>query len=96
MSERQVGTNAADSAPGVNDGPAMGRTPEPLTKPGGRGRVWVWLLISLAVLLAVFIATPRSDRNDEGAAVTAGGTRGEIENSTVPGASDPSRPADAR
>jgi hypothetical protein len=95
---RQTGTNAADSAPGTDDGAAMGAKPQHFTKPGprSRGGVWLWVALSVAILVAVFIARPRQEFSDEGPATTAATTQGEIENSTVPGASDPSRPADQR
>ena len=59
MSDRdQIGTNAADSAPGVNDGRATGQAPRHFTKPGGRGRVFLWLALSIVLLLVIFIARP--------------------------------------
>lgn len=59
MSNRdQIGTNAADSAPGVNDGPATGRAPRPLDHPRGRGAVFLWLALSIVVLLVIFVARP--------------------------------------
>lgn len=90
MNNRQTGTNAADSAPGVNDGPTAHRRPEHATKPGGRGKVWLWVLLSLAVLLAVFIATPKTNRSGGGddPAASMGASQAEIESSTVPGAAN--------
>ena len=88
MPARQTGTNAADTAPGVDDGRAIGRAPSHTDKPGGRGRVWVWLLLSLAVLLAVFIATPKGGREQSGDMVSVGAERTEVNASTVPGAAD--------
>jgi len=59
MSDRnQIGTNAADSAPGVNDGRTTGQAPRHFTKPGGRGRVFLWLALSIILLLVIFIARP--------------------------------------
>lgn len=59
MSDRhQIGTNAADTAPGVNDGRPARQAPRHFTKPGGRGRVFLWLVVSIVLLLAIFIARP--------------------------------------
>ena len=59
MSDRdQIGTNAADSAPGVNDGRATGQAPQHFSKPGGRGRVFLWLALSIVLLVVIFIARP--------------------------------------
>jgi hypothetical protein len=56
---RQTRTNAADSAPGVDDGPAgaarhgASRSAQP-----GRAIVWVLVALSLLALLAIFIMRP--------------------------------------
>jgi hypothetical protein len=63
--EDQRGTNAADSAPGVDDGKATGRRPEHFTRPGGRGRVWIWVALSALILLGVFLARPMSTGRDD-------------------------------
>lgn len=54
----QRGTNAADSAPGVDDGRAQGAEPRHFTQPKGRKGVWIGLAVVLALLLVVFIARP--------------------------------------
>lgn len=64
MDRRQTGTNAADSAPGTDDGRAGGRAPNHSLGAGGR-RVWIWIALSLLVLLAVFMARPQSSREDQ-------------------------------
>lgn len=49
---RQTHTNAADSAPGVDDGRANARAPGVDSKPGGRKAV-MWIVIAALVILAV-------------------------------------------
>ncbi|HEX2559120.1 hypothetical protein [Phenylobacterium sp.] len=51
-------TNAADTAPGVNDGKVRGRGMPVNSKPGGRGLVALIVGVSLAILAIVFIARP--------------------------------------
>jgi hypothetical protein len=84
----QTGTNAADTAPGVDDGRTSRQSPNHTTKPGGRGKVWIWLLLSLAVLLAVYVATPKGSQEQSGDMVSVGGDRTEMNSSTVPGAAN--------
>ncbi len=55
---RRSATNAADSAPGVDDGRARPAGAPIDSKPGGRKWVMWAVLISLAVLVLVFIARP--------------------------------------
>ena len=57
-------TNAADTAPGVDDGKVRGRGPSVNSKPGGRGIVWLIVGLSIAILAIVFIARPDGS-NDE-------------------------------
>jgi hypothetical protein len=59
--EGQRGTTAADSAPGVGDGPARNAEPQHFTQPRGRKGVWIGIGVVLALLLVVFIARPRQD-----------------------------------
>jgi len=55
---RRTHTNAADSAPGVNDGRATGRGPPVDTKPGGRKVLLLLLALAVVAFLVVFIAKP--------------------------------------
>jgi hypothetical protein len=55
---RQTHTNAADSAPGVNDGPVTGRGPPVDSKPGGRKILLVVLALAVIAFLVVFLAKP--------------------------------------
>jgi len=86
---RPVGTNASDSAPGVDDGRVAGAQPSVNSKPAGKPIVWI--LVALGVALIVFLMTKqtmgRAGRGDDGA-ISAATTRSEIESSTVPGAQD--------
>jgi hypothetical protein len=90
---RQTHTNAADSAPGVDDGRTNAAAPEVNSKPGGRSKVWLWVALSVALLVAVFIARPRETAPDP--TIAMGTTQGEVAASTVPGAADRA-PADPR
>jgi hypothetical protein len=84
---RAMQTNAADSAPGVDDGPAgTVRPPSVNSKPGGRHLVWIGVLVLLAIVIGSFFAKPL--RNDRTPMVTQGATKGEIAASTVPGTAD--------
>lgn len=85
---RETRTNAADSAPGVDDGREGAPSPGVNSKPGGR-RTVLWIVAaSLAVLAIVFIARPFASSSD-GDMVALGGTRAEMVASDVPGASQP-------
>jgi hypothetical protein len=59
----QRGTNAGDSAPGVNDGPARNAAPD--HSKVGRGRVWLWIALSLAILLGILLARPLTTSRDQ-------------------------------
>jgi hypothetical protein len=83
---KQTGTNAADSAPGVNDGPAR-NAPADHGK-AGRGRVWLWVALSLIVLLAIFIARPLTTSRGGDQMVEHGTTQNEVAQSTAPGTAD--------
>ena len=82
---RETRTNAADSAPGVDDGRVRPSGAAVDSKPGGRRIVWLIVAAALVVLLAIFIARPRNQETGAGQMVTPGGTSAEIESSTVPG-----------
>ena len=48
-------TNAADSAPGVGDGPVSGAAGPVDARPGGRGKLkWILLAAALILILGVF------------------------------------------
>lgn len=79
--------NTRDSAPGVNDGRA-GADRKVGAKPGGRGMAFMIVAAVLVIMALVFIARPK-DATSEGEMVTMGSPKGEIENSTVPGAAPP-------
>lgn len=92
---RNTVTNAADSAPGVDDGRKGAAAPPVNSKPGARKAVFWVVALSLVVLAIAFFARPFSDRGSDDAMIEAGGTRGEIVASDAPGASQPDvqRPA---
>ena len=58
-------TNAADSAPGVDDGKVRGDGPSVNSKPGGRGLAWLIVGLSLVILAIVFIARPQTSSERE-------------------------------
>jgi hypothetical protein len=82
---RQTGTNAADSAPGVDDGRTNAATHSKSAQPN-KPIGWILVALSLLALLAIFIMKPAGTDNEGGAAVGPAATQGEIQNSTVPGA----------
>jgi hypothetical protein len=92
QSPRETRTNAADSAPGVDDGPVRGKGAPVDSRPGGRKAVWILVALSLLVLIGVFVARPRDTGPGE-TMVATGGTRGEIAESRVPGTRNESAPA---
>lgn len=61
-------TNAADTAPGVDDGKVRGDGPSVNSKPGGRGLVWLIVGVSLVILAIVFIARPDTTGEQDTAA----------------------------
>ena len=85
---RETRTNAADSAPGVDDGPAGATAPPVNSKPRGRVAVWIGLLVVALILLVTFIARPMNPSRSEGGFVSHGVTQGEMARSQVPGAAD--------
>jgi hypothetical protein len=62
---RDTSTNAADTAPGVDDGKVRSHEPSVNSKPGGRGIVWLIVGVSLLVLAIVFIARPQGSADNE-------------------------------
>jgi hypothetical protein len=91
---RHSRTNAADSAPGVDDGRRAGGAPPVNTKPGGRRPVFLILAALLVILALVFLARPRGEAGGD-EAVKFGGTQSEIQGSPLPGAVPPTLPTDA-
>ena len=55
---RDTLTNAADSAPGVDDGRAGAKAPRIDSKPGGRKAIFWIVGLALAVLIVVFLTSP--------------------------------------
>lgn len=55
---RETRTNAADSAPGVDDGPAGVPPPPVNSKPGGRRAVWIGVIVVCLVVLVAFLVRP--------------------------------------
>lgn len=88
---RETRTNAADTAPGVDDGRAGVGAPPVNSKPRGRLAVWIGLLVVALIFIAVFVARPTDSGRPEGALVSPGATQGEMDASPVPGA-QPSGP----
>lgn len=84
----QTGTNAADSAPGVDDGAARNARPQHMTKPGGRGAVWAVIAVAIVVLIGIFVARPLTHSGPGEQMVSHGTTQAEIDQSRVPGAAD--------
>lgn len=60
---RQMHTNAADSAPGVNDGPVRGRGAPVDSKPGGRKVIWLLAALAVVVLAVLLLARPATQDN---------------------------------
>ena len=56
-------TNAADTAPGVDDGKVRAQT-SVNSKPGGRGLAWLIVGLSLVILAVVFLARPGESSNE--------------------------------
>ncbi|WP_374470318.1 hypothetical protein [Phenylobacterium sp.] len=82
---RETRTNAADSAPGVDDGRVRANGAPVNSKPGGRKFVWLLVAASLLILLVVFIARPRNDTAGQSEMVAAGSSASEMEGSRAPG-----------
>lgn len=84
---RETRTNAADSAPGVDDGPAGVTAPPVNSKPRGRGAVFIGV-IAVCLILFALLLMPRQGGRDEGRMISTGTTEAEVEASQVPGAAD--------
>lgn len=54
----QRGTNAADSAPGVDDGRPRDAKPRHFTQPRGRAVVWIGVAVALLLVLIAFMTRP--------------------------------------
>lgn len=65
MKPQDTRTNAADTAPGVDDGKVRAHGPSVNSKPGGRGIVWLIVGVSLVILAIVFIARPQGSAENE-------------------------------
>lgn len=89
---RETRTNAADSAPGVDDGPAGVTAPPVNSKPRGRGAVFIGV-IAVCLLVFALLLIPRQGGRDEGPMVSTGTTQAEVEASQVPGASERQAPS---
>ena len=85
---RETRTNAADSAPGVDDGRAGVTAPPVNSKPRGRVAVWIGVLVVAAILIATFVARPTGSGRPEGDMVRTGTSQGDVAASQVPGAAD--------
>jgi hypothetical protein len=86
VNPKQTGTNDADSAPGVGDGPAMNARPDHGSKPRGRGAVWIGIGVVIVVLIAIFLARPIPSR--PGQFIEHGTTSADIAASRAPGTAD--------
>lgn len=65
MKPQDTRTNAADTAPGVDDGKVRDHGPSVNSKPGGRGIAWLLVGLSLVILAIVFIARPDTSGQEE-------------------------------
>jgi ferric-dicitrate binding protein FerR (iron transport regulator) len=83
---KQRGTNAADSAPGVNDGRARNAVPD--HSKAGRRWVWLGIALTLLILLAIFISRPLTTSRGGDQMVTTGTTEREVAESAAPGAAN--------
>jgi hypothetical protein len=89
---RKTATNAADSAPGVDDGRQGVRPPSVNSKPGGRNIAFLIVAIALVVLAVAFIYKPPPSRSASDDMVETGTTAAEVASSDAPGAQpSPSR-----
>lgn len=81
---RETRTNAADSAPGVDDGPA-GVAPPPVdSKPGGRRAVWIGVIIVCLIVLVAFLVRPLGRRSANDYSNNAGGAPAAQQGATAP------------
>ncbi|RAK56585.1 hypothetical protein [Phenylobacterium deserti] len=82
---RPAGTNASDSAPGVDDGRVAGPQPAVNHKPAGKPIVWIIVAAIAAIVIGSLIARPMATSRGGEETVTSATTRAEVEGSTVPG-----------
>lgn len=93
VNPRRTKTNAADSAPGVDDGSKGAPAPPVDSYPGGR-RVIFWIVLaSLVILALVFIARPAGNRPAEGGARAIGAVQQDLQVSRDPKPDDATQPA---
>jgi hypothetical protein len=90
---RETRTNAADSAPGVDDGRVRASGAAVNSKPKGRGIVWLIVAAAVILFLVTIVAKPKREAEVADRVVGVAQTGAEIEGSTVPGAADDGRPA---
>ncbi len=70
---RETRTHAADSAPGVGDGPAGVPSPSVNSKPGGRRAVWIGVLVVCLIVLVAFLVRPLGSGTSNGYSTHNGG-----------------------
>lgn len=78
------GTNAADSAPGVGDGPRGAPLPPVDSKPAGRKWVLWLVVVALVVLALAFLNKPTGDT-----AVNSGVPTDQTQPRTAPAGAEP-------
>jgi hypothetical protein len=83
---RKTATNAADSAPGVDDGRDGVRPPSVNSKPGGRNIVFLVVAVALVVLAVAFLYKPPPSRSAGDDVISPGTTAAEVAASDAPGA----------
>lgn len=88
VNPRETRTNAADSAPGVDDGRAGVAAPPVNSKPRGRGAVWIGVIVVCLLVLAAFVFPRLNGGGTQGGFLSHGTTRAEIDASRVPGTAD--------
>lgn len=84
---RQTRSNAADSAPGVDDGPVRGRGPGVDSKPGGRKVALIIVALAVIAFIVALIAKPAG----ENSTVSPDGSTAPTDISETSGAPSPSR-----
>ena len=86
---RTTRSNAADSAPGVGDGPRGGGSSAVNAKPGGRKVVWAIVGVVLLIIVVSLFARPKPSEDNASTMVGAGTTASEVQEGSMPGASQP-------
>jgi hypothetical protein len=81
---RETPTNAADSAPGVDDGPAGVRAPPVNSKPAGRPAVWIGVIVVCLIVLAAFFARPVPQSQSTRGATSPGSAQPEVSQPAAP------------